>query len=77
MLKNRGGIAKSLVDWGKEKWTTMFNGQPNPSYLMRRRYGGKGVNGGEPVQFGAAGIVANLEHESNFNTKAIGIMEKL
>lgn len=48
-----GGIAKSLVDWGKEKWNSTFNGQPNPSYLMRRQYGGKGVNGGEPVQFGA------------------------
>ncbi|WP_151743010.1 MULTISPECIES: phage tail tip lysozyme [unclassified Acinetobacter] len=98
-----GGIAKSLVDWGKEKWNSTFNGQPNPSYLMRRQYGGQGVNGGEPAQFGAAansstlgknlngrkeafkfftdkgwskeqaaGIVANLQHESNFNTKAVG-----
>ncbi|KYQ83282.1 hypothetical protein AWW72_14895 [Acinetobacter sp. NRRL B-65365] len=48
-----GGIAKSLADWGKEKWNSTFNGQPNPSYLMRRQYGGKGVNGGEPVAFGA------------------------
>lgn len=49
-----GGIAKSLSDWGREKWNSTFNGQPNPSYLMRRQYGGQGTNGGEPVQFGAA-----------------------
>ncbi|EXB47278.1 hypothetical protein J522_1929 [Acinetobacter baumannii 146457] len=48
-----GGIAKSLADWGKEKWNSTFNGQPNPSYLMRRQYGGKGVNNGEPAAFGA------------------------
>lgn len=48
-----GGIAKSLADWGKEKWNSTFNGQPNPSYLMRRQYGGKGVNGGEPAPFGS------------------------
>ena len=49
-----GGMAKSLYDWGKEKWNEKFNGQPNPSYLLRRQYGGKGENGGEPVKFGAA-----------------------
>lgn len=48
-----GGIVKSLADWGKEKWNSTFNGQPNPSYLMRRQYGGKGVNNGEPAPFGA------------------------
>ncbi len=47
------GIVKSLADWGKEKWNSTFNGQPNPSYLMRRQYGGKGVNNGEPAPFGA------------------------
>ena len=48
------GMAKSLYDWGKEKWNEKFNGQPNPSYLLRSQYGGKGENGGEPVKFGAA-----------------------
>lgn len=46
------GMAKSLYDWGKEKWNEKFNGQPNPSYLLRSQYGGKGENGGEPVKFG-------------------------
>lgn len=97
------GMAKSLYDWGKEKWNEKFNGQPNPSYLLRSQYGGKGENGGEPVKFGAAynsgelnnnvnarkeafkfftgkgwskeqaaGIIANLDHESKFDPKAIG-----
>ena len=40
-------------DWGKEKWNEKFNGQPNPSYLLRSQYGGKGVNEANPVKFGA------------------------
>jgi hypothetical protein len=54
------GMAKSLYDWGKEKWNEKFNGQPNPSYLLRSQYGGKGENGGEPVKFGAAYNSGNL-----------------
>lgn len=42
------GMAKSLYDWGKEKWNEKFNGQPNPSYLLRSQYGGKGVNEANP-----------------------------
>lgn len=55
------GMAKSLYDWGKEKWNEKFNGQPNPSYLLRSQYGGKGENGGEPVKFGAAYNSGKLE----------------
>ena len=54
------GMVKSLYDWGKERWDEKFNGQPNPSYLLRSQYGGKGENGGVPVKFGAAYNSGNL-----------------
>ncbi|ENV36830.1 hypothetical protein F959_01637 [Acinetobacter venetianus RAG-1 = CIP 110063] len=51
-------VGKSAVDWIKEK---VGGGKFNPSDLLRKQYGGSGLNESNPVKFGDAANSGKLE----------------